>query len=114
MLVVTVGLTTVVALASVTVKFSVPSTTESCVVAIVKLNSAAPVARSAAVVLVAVTLIAPSAPVLVVSVIPEAGFSPPASSAEKSMPSVAVPDALSSVNVTLWPAPSPTPLRLTV
>ena len=77
MLVVTVGLTTVVALASVTVKFSVPSTTESCVVAIVKLNSAAPVARSAAVVLVAVTLIVPSAPVVVVSVIPEAGFSPP-------------------------------------
>ena len=63
MLVVIVGLTTVaVALASVTVKFSGPSTTASCVVAIVKLNSAAPDARSAAVLFVAVTLIAPVAP----------------------------------------------------
>ena len=114
MLVVIVGLTTAAALASVTVKFSGPSTTESCVVAIVKLNSAAPVARSAAVVFVAVTLITPPAPVLVVNTIPAAAVSPPASSAEKSVPSVAVPDALSSVNVTLWPAPSPTPLRLTV
>ena len=42
MLVVIVGLTTAAALASVTVKFSGPSTTESCVVAIVKLNSAHP------------------------------------------------------------------------
>ena len=78
MLVVIVGgLTTVAAaLASVTVKFSGPSTTESCVVAIVKLNSAAPVARSAAVVFVAVTLIAPPAPVLVVNTIPAAAVQP--------------------------------------
>ena len=49
-----------------------------------------------------------------VNVIPAAAVSPPAS-AEKSLPSSAVPEALSSVNVTLWPAPSPTPLaRLTV
>ena len=84
-------------------------------VAIVKLNSAAPVARSAAVVFVAVTWIMPFASVIGVdNTMPAAGVSPPAVSAEKSVPSVAVPDALSSVNVTLWPAPSPTPLRLTV
>ena len=60
MLVVIVGLTTAaVALASVTVKFSVASTTASCVLAIVKLNSAAPDARSAPVLLVAVTVITP-------------------------------------------------------
>ena len=65
MFVVIVGVTTVaVALASVTVKVSVPSTTASCVVAIVKLNSAAFDARSAPVLLVAVTVIAPAAPLV--------------------------------------------------
>ncbi len=82
--------------------------------AIVKVNSAAPDAKSATLVFVAVTVITPFAPVVVDKLIPVAGVSPAASSAEKSGPSVAVPDALSSVNVTLWPAPSPTPLRLTV
>ena len=115
MLVVIVGLATAVALASVTVKFSVPSIAESGVVAIVKLNSAAPVARSAAVVFVAVTWIVPFGSVVKFDkTMPAAAVSPATVSAEKSVPSVAVPDALSSVNVTLWPAPSPTPLRLTV
>ena len=87
MLVVIVGLTTAaVALASVTVKFSGPSTTESCVVAIVKLNSAAPVARSAAVVFVAVTLITPLAPVLVDNTIPAAAVSPPAAAPRSRCP----------------------------
>ena len=71
MFVVIVGLTTVaVALPSVTVKFSVASTTVSCVLAIVKLNSDAPDARSAPVLFVAVTVITPFAPVLVDNAIP--------------------------------------------
>ena len=69
MVVVIGGVTTVaVALASDTVKFSVPSTTASCVVAIVKVNSAAPDARSAPLVFVAVTVIAPVAPLVLMSI----------------------------------------------
>src|SRR5262249_7704082 len=117
MLVVIVGVVTVaVALPSVTVKVSVPSTMVSGVVAIVNVNSAEPDARSAPVLLVAVTWIVPfGSVVMFVKAMFGATVSPAASSAEKSTPSVAVPEALSSVNVTLWPAPSPTPpLRLTV
>ena len=89
MLVVIVGgLTTVaVALASVTVKFSGPSTTASGVVTIVKLNSAAPVARSAAVVFVAVTWIVPFGSVVKFDkTIPAAAVSPATVSAGSRCP----------------------------
>ena len=65
---------------------------------------------------VAVTVIAPVAPLVLMfdNVIPDAAVSPPAQRREVAALG-AVPEALSSVNVTLWPAPSPTPLaRLTV
>ena len=94
MVVVIGGVTTVaVALASDTVKVSVPSTTASCVVAMVKVNSAAPEARSAPVLFVAVTVIAPVAPLVLMfdNVIPDAAVSPPAGSAEKSLPSAPCP-----------------------
>src|SRR5262249_42185241 len=111
-----VGITTVAALDKINEKFSGPSTKRSCEAAIVKLNSAAAVARSEPLVFVAVTVIAPVVALVLKfdNEIPDAALSPACSSAAKSAPSVAVPDALSTVNVTFCPAPSPTPLRLTV
>src|SRR5262245_5975498 len=116
MLDVIVGVTTVaVELPRVTERVSVPSTTASCVVAIVKLNSAAPVARSAALVFVAVTVITPFARVLMFdNVFPDAAFSPPDSSAEKSARADDVHDARPSLNVTLCRAAGRPPLGVPV
>ena len=65
-------------------------------------------------VLVAVTVMTPLAPVeMPERVMPVAALRLPDTSAEKSEPSVAVPEAVSTVKVTLWPAARPTPLRET-
>ena len=103
MVVLTVPVTTVaVELPSVTAKVSGPSGTTSCVVGIEKFSSVAPVDRLLPDVLVAVTVTTPLAPVLIPeSVTPVAAVRLPDTSAEKSVPSVAVPDAVSTVNVTL-------------
>ena len=94
--------TVAVELPSVTPNVSLPSTTTSCVVGIEKFSSVAPVDRLLPDVLVAVTVTTPLAPVLIPeSVTPVAAVRLPDTSAEKSVPSVAVPDAVSTVNVTL-------------
>ncbi len=113
MTVVTVPIVTVaVVLLSVTGKLSGPSTIASSVVCKANCTRVEPDARVEPLLLVTVMLMAPFAPADVVKLRLLVRLA--AISAVKSVPSVAVPDAVSSVKLILSPAARDTPFKLTV
>ena len=87
----------------------------SAVVPTAKLSSCVLAARSAPVVLVAVsvTALVLGSVLMALSVMPVAAVRAPATKPAKSRPSVAVPLAVSREKVTLRPAPRPKPSRTT-
>ena len=109
------ALTFPLVLVRLTVKVSLLSTMESVRVVTTKLRSWAPAARSALLVLVAVSVTAllVGSVLMALRVTPVAAVRALAAKVAKSAPSMAVPLAVSRVKVTLPPTPKTTPSRET-